>query len=75
MKIHVWEDADTMPINILENGDVMFYDLPELWNFEVGDQIQYRTRIGTSVYFVVEVTPANLPNYPERMRKIIARGQ
>jgi hypothetical protein len=73
MKLFVWLD-DAPPIKLLDNGDIQFYDYPDLWNFGVGDQIQYRTAIGTSVYFVVAVADADRPSMSGRLRLVTARG-
>lgn len=59
---------------VKEDGNVIvFHDYPELWNFRVNDQIQYVTRLGTTIFEVQTVEPANELNYPERMRKVTAR--
>lgn len=56
MKLVIWTDADD-PVEgyVEENGDVIFYDNPALFNFEMGDQIQYRTELGVNCYIVVDV--------------------
>lgn len=58
MRLHIWQDDK--PPRIISEGDIKFLsfiDYPH-WNaFEIGDQIQYLTDLGTAIYFVVDVEP------------------
>lgn len=64
---------DYIPHQLQENGDLTFYDYPELYNMEVGDRIHYSTGLGVGHFDVVAVVPANLKDYPERMTYVVAR--
>lgn len=73
-KLFLWEDTSAPPLIVREDGDVIvFHDYPELWNFQVNDQIQYKTRIAVMYFRIEKVEPANELNYPPSMRKVTAR--
>jgi hypothetical protein len=57
MRLHIWEDDNLPPTIIQDDGSITLIDYPHWVAFEVGDQIQYITAIGTTVFFVVEVIP------------------
>jgi hypothetical protein len=50
-------DVTEVPHKVLPSGDTTIIDYPHLYGFEVGDQIQFLTGIGTAVYLVTEVVP------------------
>ncbi len=79
MMLHYWSDIDgpafkPPPLVVKEEGAVLeFHDHPQMYNFEVGDQIHYHTRLGTTPFFITEVVPADLKDYPKEMRKVTAK--
>lgn len=50
-----WTDDDIPPIMVNKYGDAQFFDRPQWYGFEVGDQIVHLSEIGPSVYRVVDV--------------------
>jgi hypothetical protein len=57
MRLHVWTDDDPPPVINLTDDYVQILDYPFWVGYEVGDQIQYMTEVGTNVYFVTDVQP------------------
>lgn len=56
MRLHIWS-YDKPPNFIRTECEFTIVDYPH-WNaFEIGDQIQFLTDIGTAVYFVSDVEP------------------
>lgn len=70
MRLHIWTDDDLPPVHILEDETIQVFDYPSLIGLEVGDQIQYLTDAGTSVYFVVDVQPESQGD-PEDQRMLV----
>jgi hypothetical protein len=57
-----------------EDGERIFWDYPWAWNADVGDRIHRRHEFGQiEAYEVVEVTPAEEPNFPKELRKVRAK--
>lgn len=57
MRLHLWTDEDPPPVINISDDFVQVLDYPFWVGYEVGDQIQYMTCIGTLVYFVTDVQP------------------
>jgi hypothetical protein len=57
IRLHIWDDETVPDSVILDDGNPIILDYAHKIGFEVGDQIQYLTAIGTSVYFVIDVEP------------------
>jgi hypothetical protein len=59
MRLHIWNDDDAHPPAVINITDdyIQVLDYPFWVGYEVGDQVQYLTEAGTSVYFVVDVQP------------------
>jgi hypothetical protein len=60
MRLHIWDD-DNPPTVHMDADDqyVKLLDLPHWVGYEVGDQVQYVTELGTEVYLVVAVDSAH----------------
>lgn len=63
MKNVVWDD-DSAPIFLIEDDELMILDYPTLYDFEVGDQVQYLLDDRVFVYRVDAVLP-ECPDDPE----------
>jgi hypothetical protein len=74
IKLILWTD-DTAPPFILEDEGkrITFYDYPTLWDFKLKDQIHYASRIGTTVFEITMIEPANLKHFPPEMQQVTAR--
>lgn len=73
VKIVPFGNTRPIPHQILENGDLTFFDYPEVFGLEVGDFVQYSTELGFNTYRVVEVKPAMLKQHPDRMTRVTAK--
>jgi hypothetical protein len=70
MRLHIWDDDHPPVINITDDV-VQIMDYPFWVGYEIGDQIQYLTAAGTSVYFVVDVQPEiDLGGLGTEMRRV-----
>ncbi len=56
MQCVFWDDGNLPNIIVNDYGDAQFFDRPNWYGFEVGDQIVHVSEIGPSVYRVVDVT-------------------
>jgi hypothetical protein len=56
MRLHIWDDDNPPTVHMDVFGDyIQLYDFPHWVGYEIGDQIQYVTELGTEVYFVMDV--------------------
>jgi hypothetical protein len=71
MRLHIWTDEDPPPVMNITDEFVQVLDYPFWVGYEVGDQIQYMTAIGTLVYFVTDVQPEiDLGGLGTEMRRV-----
>jgi hypothetical protein len=71
MRLHIWTDEDPPPVMNITDEFVQVLDYPFWVGYEVGDQIQYMTAIGTLVYFVTDVQPEiDLGGLGSEMRRV-----
>jgi hypothetical protein len=57
MRLHIWSDDKPPRFIRPDDCDLTIIDYPHWNGFEVGDQIQFLTDLGTSVYFVIDIEP------------------
>lgn len=77
MRLHIWTDDEMPPVIVIDDECVQVIDYPFWKAYEIGDQIQYQTEVGTSVYFVIDVQQEHdlyeMPGTSE-MRRVTVRG-
>jgi hypothetical protein len=75
MRLHIWDDDNTPPVIVLDDDYVQILDYPFWVGYEVGDQIQYMTEVGTNVYFVTDVQPElDIGGLGTEMRRVTVRA-
>lgn len=73
INIVLWTDEIAPGITKLGEDSIWFYDYESLWHFKPRDRIQYATKVGTTMYEIIRVEPANHPDFPKDLRKVTAR--
>jgi hypothetical protein len=78
MRLHVWDDDNVPTVHFDKyegEGEIQLLDFPWWVGYEVGDQVQHVTEIGTSVYQVVDVEPEYAEyNSPPQARRVTLRA-
>jgi len=73
MKTFVWTEDMAPEFAKLSDGSMTFFSYPDLDNYSSGDQIHHKTRLGTSVFEIIEIAQANLRHFDPSLQRITAK--
>jgi len=73
MKAHCWTETLAPDYSFGTDGSLYFYSHPDLYNYLVGDVIEYRTLLGISRFEITFVEKANLDEYDSALQRITAK--
>lgn len=71
-KIFGWTDYTAPDFRLLPNGEIHFYDHPDLLDLKPGDMIHYSTRLSVTVFEIKAVSPADLRDYDPGLQRVVA---
>lgn len=73
MKTHGWTDDQAPDFALTDDGNLIFHSHPDMYNYVVGDVIEYKTRLGATHFEIIFVEKANLKDYDPDLQRITAK--
>lgn len=71
-KVYGWTDYTAPDFRLLPNGEIHFFDHPDLLDLKPGDMIHYSTRLSVTIFEIKAVSPTESRDYPPGLQRVVA---